>query len=264
MKTNNKQNNVSNLSSKYFLNNLMSEMFGIEGRLPKTIQTLLFHPGRLTKYYIDNNYSNYIAPTTLYFTINLIFFLLLPFINTENSKFLSFSYSGFTMTEGFYKDQILSDLLKSSLQIEEYRAMFDTHISFNQPALIFIIIPFFALLLKVMEIGRERYYVEHIIFSFHFMSFFLIVFSLIASLSSFVVWLILAFDINLPIVLIIEYFLYLFIGLFLVYLFLAIRTYYNHKITTTIWKTILLFFGFIGIFFGYISFLFFHTIYMVG
>jgi hypothetical protein len=242
----------------------MSEMFGVEGRLPKTIKVLLLRPGKLTKDYIDNNCSNYIAPTTLYFTINFLFFLLLPLINTENSKFLSFSYSSFTKAEGFFKDQIFSDLSKSNLLFEEYRAMFDTHIALNQPALIFIIIPFVALLLKMIEIRQKRYYVEHIVFTFHFMSFFLIIFSITASLTSFVIWLILAFDINLSIVFFIVFFLSLFIGLILIYLFLAIRTYYNHKITTTFWKTILLFFGFIAIFFGYISFLFFHTIFMVG
>ena len=115
MKTENKQNNVSNLSLKFFFNNLISEMFGVEGRLPRTIKILLFHPGKLTKDYINGNYSNYIAPTTLYFTINLIFFLLLPLINTDNVKFLSFSYSGFTMSDGFYNNQIKSDLSKSNL-----------------------------------------------------------------------------------------------------------------------------------------------------
>ncbi|MCA9731097.1 DUF3667 domain-containing protein [candidate division KSB1 bacterium] len=180
--------NKPELSLKFFLGKLVSEMFGVEGRLPKTLKVLLFKPGELTKNYFREKSTDYIPPTTLYFTINLIFFLLLPFINNENVKFLSFSYSGFLMGNGFYAEQLQADQSASNLPVDEYRALFDSHITYNQPALIFTVIPFFALLLMLLEIRQKRYYLEHLVTSFHFMSFFLIVFFLTAAFFSLAFW----------------------------------------------------------------------------
>lgn len=264
MQTSNQTDN-SNLSLKNFLSDLISETFGVEGRLPKTIRTLLFNPGELTKFYIAGSTKKYISPMSLYFTLNLLFFLLLPIINSKSIKFLSFSYSGFTKAKGFFSSVITSDLSKSNLSIEVYKSLFDAHITYNQPALIFFIIPFFALLLKLVEAKNKRYYVEHLVFSFHFMSFFLILFFISAASSSLLIWIISKWfevsNLGIPVLL---YVILIFISLFLVYLFLALRKYYKHNTVKSIFKTLLLFIGFIIIFMSYIFFIFFQTILSVG
>jgi len=258
------QNSSAQLSLKSFSNQFLAEMFGVDGRLLKTLKALLFHPGKLTKIYINEKSTAYLSPISLYFMINFVFFLLLPLVNTKNVKFLSFSYSSFSRTEGYFKNKLESDLSKSNMPEEVYKALFDTHLAYNQPALIFIIIPFFALLLKLVEIRRKRFYVEHLVFAFHFMSFFLILFLLTAAASSFIFRIPETVTMHIPVFKIFQYIFYLFMFLFGIYLFQAIRIYYQHSVFSSIWKTTILSLGFIGIFVGYIGFLFFHTLYKLG
>jgi hypothetical protein len=94
------------------------------------------------------------------------------------------------------------------------------------PKLVFILIPFFALLLKLMYFRRKIPYFNHIIFSLHFLSFVFLMFwinkfgSMITGWTDLVLLIILS-------------------G----YLFFALFNIYRQKIFATIGKCLILFFG---------------------
>ncbi len=159
-----------------FLKENVSVMFGLDKRIFATFKHLLLRPGKLTKAFMKGSRHDYTPPATLYFTINLLFFLFLPVINSANFELFAFTYSEFmggddvSITKQFIQD----DLIDSGLSEAVYQAQFDSFIKYNQPALVFVFIPFFILLFKLLNIKHQNGMLSHAVLAFHFMSYFLL------------------------------------------------------------------------------------------
>jgi Protein of unknown function (DUF3667) len=52
------------------------ELTGYDGRIARTVVTLLRHPGRLTRDFIDGHRVRYISPVRLYLTASVVYFLV--------------------------------------------------------------------------------------------------------------------------------------------------------------------------------------------
>lgn len=182
------QDTSKNVTFKGFVKDNASNMFGIDRRLWQTLKLLLFHPGQLTKSWLEGGQGQFTAPTTLYFTANFLFFFLQPIVNTGKIRLLSFGYEGFMATEGLYRSWIKEDLAKSGLSEMVYQVKFDAFITYNQPALIFIMIPFLVMFLWLMELKSGKKLIHHTVHAFHFMTFFLILFLSIAGTANVISW----------------------------------------------------------------------------
>jgi len=135
------------------------------------------------------------------------------------NRFVNLSYP----QTSWYARIIIKQVLKNRLQGSE---TFGENLNKTFPKLIFILIPFFALLLKFLYIRKKIPYFDHLIFSVHFLScFFLLL--LLSELGSLIGdWL------NLMV-----YFL------LMVYLYFALLRVYLQKKWKTFFKFLLLFFG---------------------
>ncbi len=60
-----------------FIAESVSEYFGLDGRLWRSIGLLLFRPGALTAAYLDGRRARYLRPLRLYLTATVLFFFLL-------------------------------------------------------------------------------------------------------------------------------------------------------------------------------------------
>lgn len=177
-----------NITFKSFVKDNASNMFGLDRRLWGTLKLLLFYPGKLTKAYLNEGQSQFTAPTTLYFSVNFLFFLLQPFINSGRIQLLNFRFKGFMANEGLHKQWIESGMAESGLSALIYEIKLDAFISFHQPALIFIMIPFMALLIWLIELKRGEKLVFHTVHAFHFMTFFLLLFLIVAGVTNITSW----------------------------------------------------------------------------
>jgi hypothetical protein len=123
----------------------------------------------------------------------------------------------------WYSRILIKQVLKNRLQGSE---TFGENMQKTIPRLIFILIPFFALLLKLLYVRKNIPYFDHVIFSVHFLSFFFLLL-LLTRLGSFISD---SFDL-------VVYFL------LLVYLYVALFKVYHQKKWKTFAKFLLLFFG---------------------
>jgi hypothetical protein len=123
----------------------------------------------------------------------------------------------------WYTRFMIKQLIKNRLQGS---GTFNENMQKTIPKLIFILIPFIALLLKLLYIRKKIPYFNHIIFSLHFLAF---VFLLL--------W------IKLFGSLIINWFNLVVYILLMVYLFIALLRVYHQKMWKTFTKFLLLFFG---------------------
>ncbi|WP_300532759.1 DUF3667 domain-containing protein [Maricaulis sp.] len=61
---------------------VLDGLFGIEGRLWRTLPPLMFQPGKLTKSYLSGVRARYVMPFRLYLTASVLFFLIFFSINS--------------------------------------------------------------------------------------------------------------------------------------------------------------------------------------
>jgi hypothetical protein len=121
-------------------------------------------------------------------------------------------------TKGMIK-QVIRNRLQGSVS-------FSGNMQKTIPKLIFILVPFFALLLKILYSGKKVLFYNHVIFSFHLLSFYFLASLILAFMDLISSWISMLF----PFVL-------------MVYLYFALRKVYREKILTTLWKFIVFLLG---------------------
>lgn len=259
METENSETKLSKeLTLGEFIKSNASIMFGLDKRLWRTLKLLFLSPGKLTKEHLAGDINQFTSPTTLYFSCNFLFFLLLPIVNSGNVKLLHFSYNGFVSNEGFHKRLLNADLISSGLSEIIYQTQFDSFITYNQPALIFIIIPFLALFLKLIEYKSKKRIINYTVQAFHFMTYFLLVFLLIASLANILTWLFSGDGFIIATLLII------FLAALLFYLTNSFIIISNNGIVYSLIKSVFFIILFSILLYGYVNLLYFLTILNVG
>jgi len=149
----------------------------LEGKLWRTLWTLLRHPGALSVAYTEGKRSRYIRPLRLYFWVSVLLFAL-----------LSFAHPRIVVVKMDQGEQIRLPLLPGLRQrlqtkLEQLKTPPGTsqdvgsreltpseqrlHEEFigRLPKAIFLMLPFFAGLLRLL--WWKRPYVEHLIFALH-------------------------------------------------------------------------------------------------
>jgi len=226
------------------------DTFNLDKRIVNTLIPFFFRPGFLTQEYFRGHRKRYVSPMRLYLFISFLFFLLMSIDSDDNGKLMSDSTN---TTDSLKLDIIQVDSVKninkayvsvdfgnqsdttqnsfertlkdvfskeklSKISKTEFKGKYQQYFSY----LMFILMPFFALLLKMLYIRRKKFYAHHLIFSINLHSFAFGVFSLLI-----VIDYILGDQIS-------EYFLLLFFGI-PVYMIVGMRKFYNQSY----WKTIL-------------------------
>ena len=135
---------------------LLKETFEVDGRLAVTLRTLFLSPGKLTSEFLAGRRRTYTSPLRLYLAISISFFILAAWAAGSGLLLEPGQDPGF---DAAVQARFLSDDL---------------------PRLMFILLPAFALLLKLVY--RQRLYFDHLIFSLHLHSAAYVVFALILPL----------------------------------------------------------------------------------
>ena len=253
-----KSNNPTDLSLKAFAKSFTAEAFHVDSRIIRTLYALFIKPGHLTLAYFKTSERQYVQPLKFYFVINFIFFLITPILNTPHFQVFSFSMKSLSGRNQIYQKIIKEQIQAIDVSEEIYEERFNAHLKYNQPAFVFLIIPFFALILNMVNFKNKRYYIEHLIFSIHFLSFFLLFLLIIISLFRALTFGLNYFTVSnglVGLIIIVVFIIWLSI-----YLVVATRAVYKNRILPSILKSIILFVGFIVTMGGYTQFLFFYTI----
>ena len=194
--------NVSGVVTEFF-----GEFSNWDTRVWRTLVPLWFRPGYLSRRYVDGHRVPYVPPLRLYLFTSIIAFLifakLLPDtsvietpVNTATGQTTNNAGQGRTvwaevMTElnqDLKQDQQASPFdSKISFLSDEAQQEFDAKVAaisanpklaINKffslaPQMMFVLLPLFALLLKLLYIRSNRYYMEHLIVALHSHSFIL-------------------------------------------------------------------------------------------
>ncbi|MFN0185016.1 MAG: DUF3667 domain-containing protein [Aquabacterium sp.] len=165
-----------------------------EGALWRTLALLLLRPGELTRRYLAGQRKHYVLPLRLYLTISVIVLLAVRLfaqggitvdLDTEGEKAVAAkprqaSISIGTGTAGtrdgaFYCENLpawVCKRLKRRIDVDESRvpqmaSELGERILSNLGAAMFVLLPGFALWLKLAYRNRRLRYTEHLVFALH-------------------------------------------------------------------------------------------------
>lgn len=179
----------------------------LSGKLPRTLILLLARPGYLTAEYVNRRIARYLRPLRLYIGVSVVFFLLVGLLanrsldsGSANPVFRmpadSAAAGDGSAAAGNGTIQIdtsatnvdlgpLSGVVRdrinriNGMQGREVAGRMAANLTRYLPRMMFVLLPVFAFLLKLLYIRRGCFYIEHLVFSLHFHSFLFLLFGAI-------------------------------------------------------------------------------------
>lgn len=147
-----------------FVRHAIPDILNIDGKFFRTVKLLLTKPGFLTLEYLQAKKASYTLPTQLYFVIAALFFFV--------SINLDFSTDALTQQLPQLAKLVAQKAQEDNLPVEIVKQRIDNTLENFIPFYTFFMVIVFALCLKVLY--PHWYYVEHLVFSLHFVAYFLI------------------------------------------------------------------------------------------
>jgi hypothetical protein len=237
----------SDLSIGHLLREAIAYLIDFDHRLLRTIRFLLGKPGFLTTEYLSGLRLRYLTPLKLFLIANLAYFFfpaLMVFVFPSSEGKVGLDYAtqlnDHISAEGKWYHRIAEKMVnkkieRKNLVLEAYEKEFDRNLDTNSRTLVLVMVPLFAFILHLLFWKPRYFYVEHLIFSFHFWSFLLLMVVVLGSLAGFLTFgLKVPDDVSMLIIIIGG------VVAISIYLFLALKRVYRQSAVLCLLKSILL------------------------
>jgi hypothetical protein len=168
-------------SLREFLHEFVGHYVALEGKLWQTLRQLVFVPGGLTAAYLAGRRQRFVLPLRVFLSCSILFFALLRFANpphldgvavppqgAQPSAQFDNGFSGGTSKLGALSPSIQRKLDEFNALDNHGRAQMIVNGFFSYaPYAIVLLMPVFALYLKLLYLGTGRRYGEHVLFALH-------------------------------------------------------------------------------------------------
>jgi len=188
---------------------LWNDLFTFDNRFWRSLVLLLFKPGALTRRFVAGRRVRYIPPARMYLFISLLFFFLMSTLieggMREGDGVINTGAELSTAQADSMRTAVADSLqgALASAREDDGRVngqMFGRDFGLDEETLVgavvnllpkamFLLLPLFALLLKLVYVRSGRPYVEHLIFTLHFHSFIFILLTVALASTWFPAWL---------------------------------------------------------------------------
>jgi hypothetical protein len=163
----------------HLLGQFAHELFHIEGKLPRTLGTLLFRPGGLSRAYLAGQRQRYISPVGLFLIINLVYFIAPPMTDFNMSLHEQIHMQPYS---GLIEPLVQNRLESRGIELEGYASQYNQASERIAKLLIILHLPLLALVLLAAFPRRPLYYAEHFVVATHLFSFLLVITLLAAAI----------------------------------------------------------------------------------
>lgn len=183
------------------LYNTVDTVFAWDNKILKTLQYLIFFPGRLTRDFFSGRVIQYVYPAKLFWFITILFFAtfnigghLDSLTSDEEDETLEVSVkdkpSSIEYVDIPDNKQAASAPISKDINSAKNERMIESkikqHFADYIPYVMFLLIPFFALLLFMLFYKKKKYYASHMIFALHFHSFVFLFFTVFILVNDFI------------------------------------------------------------------------------
>jgi hypothetical protein len=212
------------VSLRRMMMEVIEDQLSVNSTLPRTLGSLVFRPGHLTREYVQGRIVRYIPPFRLYLVSSLLFFVILPFIadphaiqadvekgmRADSARVRSAALvrppgrdtaaraavvAGRTVATSSDDDNFNMNMaVRDTMRVPEILRALNRRLlrgqerlngmpapeavgtlvaafEENAPTGVFVMMPLFAFILKLLYARRKRFYVEHFVFALHVHSF---------------------------------------------------------------------------------------------
>lgn len=149
----------------------LDEIFSFDSRVWRTLIALFRRPGSLTVDYWEGRRARFVAPLRLYLFVSFFTFLFLAvaapegIIDATGTNPEAMVAFGITPDDeddpGWLSERVLRPMVENP---ERTQALFVQRL----PWVVFALVPAFAAWLRLLYRRRERFFVPHLVFAFHF------------------------------------------------------------------------------------------------
>ena len=168
-------------SKNYSLVGHLGEAFrvvtNIESGFFRSFRILITRPGLLTSEYFAGRRKLYLKPLQLFLFCNIIFFFVQSYTRFNTLSTPLYVHTQQLPYSGYARAKVNKVIIERGITFKDYQVRFDAIIENQSKTLVVLMIPMFALLLQVLYWRAGRYFVEHLVFSIHFFSCFLLLLS---------------------------------------------------------------------------------------
>ena len=167
----------SERSLKEIIENTLDTVFAFDNKILRTLKYLLFYPGKLTKEYFAGKIVRYVFPSKLFWFMSLLFFATISSIDTNLNE-EDIENIIVTVKEELSKTsqeetniatvrEVIKDKLEKQMKEKNIMQTFFDYM----PYVVFLLIPFFALITQALYFRKCTHYAYHMIFALHFHAF---------------------------------------------------------------------------------------------
>ncbi|MBK7645228.1 MAG: DUF3667 domain-containing protein [Planctomycetes bacterium] len=155
---------------------LFHELTSIDGRLVRSVWSLLRRPGSLTLAYVAGDRKRYIAPFQLFLLSNVLFFFIQSWtgINVFSTPLASQLHQ--QDWSELAQRLVARHLEATHAQLEDFAPLFDRSVALYAKSLIILMVAPFALVLALLYWRSRRPFLTHAVFSLHLCTFLLLLF----------------------------------------------------------------------------------------
>ncbi len=162
-----------------FLEQVVDGFTHFDSKFFKTVTTLLFRPGKLTVEYVEGRRVGYMKPIQIFIISTVLFYLAYPLAMSfySNPEDIERGYENNRLANTFsfdMKTTIEQKQEEKGLERKEVLHEISREAAHTSKAWIFLFIPFFGLASFVFFRKKRPYFVQHLLFAMHGLSFYVV------------------------------------------------------------------------------------------
>lgn len=201
------ENHTHKIPVRHYIVDLLGGLFNFDTKLLRTLRDLFWPPGLATRNFNENKRARYVPPLRLYLFTSLLYFVAMAWLPGNGPDAAADEKKGLSLTAGndsldealarMARDGKLTDAVLDSVisvggdepgfitrrllrtAAEQHAGgaasrSFTQQLRRNFSTAMFVLVPLFALLLKLICFRQKRYYTEHLVFALNYHSAFFI------------------------------------------------------------------------------------------
>jgi hypothetical protein len=138
-----------------------------EGKLLRTLWTLLKRPGELTAAYMRGERVGYMRPLQLFLLVNVAYFALTTWTGARVFDTPLRIHMSATAHKEIATRLVRARIAARGITADQYQATFDSVSRTHAKSLIIVMVPAFGVFVAVIAATRRRYALQHLVFSLH-------------------------------------------------------------------------------------------------
>lgn len=166
------------LELRSYLGHWWQEMVHLDGKVWTSLRLLLKSPGELAAAYLEPHREGgarrVVHPVRLYLTVNIVFFFLAPWINSDRIAVWKVEHASVAALHPALDALLVRSIERSGLDGALFRVILDERMTASQGAWVFLLIPVVALAGFTIARRHRRYFVEHLVLATNLVSFVLV------------------------------------------------------------------------------------------